>query len=155
MVKSRVSCSGGLTPAARTIRGRMRRITAVFSWVAFGLSPLVVRAAESFSVATVLEDTKLYFTAPLRWDEEDWLYFGGTLVAVGVAHQFDHKVRDHFAVGPKAVLNGGEDKNILRDAAPAIALIAGTGLYAAFIRDPDGYWICSGTRASRRDHFPE
>jgi membrane-associated phospholipid phosphatase len=117
----------------------MRRIAAVFSWVAFGLWPLVARAADSFSVATVLEDTKLYFTAPLRWDEEDWLYFGGTLVAVGVAHQFDHKVRDHFAVGSRAILNGGEDKNSLRDAAPAIALVAGTGLYAAFIRDPDGY----------------
>jgi hypothetical protein len=53
----------------------MRKITAVFSWVAFGFSPLVVRAAD-FSVGTALEDTKLYFTAPLRWDEEDWLYFG-------------------------------------------------------------------------------
>jgi len=117
----------------------MRSITAVFSCVVFGLSPLVVRAADSFSVGTALEDTKLYFTAPLRWDVEDWLYFGGALVAIGVAHQFDHKVRDHFAIGPKAVLNGGADKNSLRDAAPAIALIAGTGLYAAFIRDPDGY----------------
>ena len=68
------------------------------------LSPLVVRAADSFSVGAALEDTKLYFTAPLRWDEQDWLYFGGTLVAVGVANQFDHKVRDHFAVGSKAIL---------------------------------------------------
>ncbi len=106
----------------------MRSITAVFSLVVFGLSPFVVRAADSFSVGTALEDTKLYFTAPLRWDAEDWLYFGGALVAVGVAHQFDHNVRDHFAIGPKAVLNGGADKNSLRDAAPAIALIAGTGL---------------------------
>jgi membrane-associated phospholipid phosphatase len=36
-------------------------------------------------------------------------------------------------------LNGGEDKNSLRDAAPTVALIAGTGLCAAFIRDADGY----------------
>jgi membrane-associated phospholipid phosphatase len=39
----------------------------------------------------------------------------------------------------KAILNGGEDKNSLRDAAPTVALIAGTGLYAAFIDDRDGY----------------
>ena len=58
---------------------------------------------------------------------------------MGAAHQFDRQVREHFAVGTKAVLNGGKDQNSLRDAAPAAALIAGTGLYAAFIRDPDGY----------------
>jgi membrane-associated phospholipid phosphatase len=104
-----------------------------------GLLPAAVCASDSFSVDSILEDTKLYFTAPLRWDEEDWLYFGGSLVAIGAAHQFDEKVRDHFATGSKAILNGGQDPNSLRDAAPAIALIAGTGLYAAFIRDSDGY----------------
>ena len=46
----------------------------------------------------------------MRWDEEDWLYFGGALVAIGVAHSFDERVRDHFATGSKAVLNNGEDK---------------------------------------------
>ena len=60
-------------------------------------------------------------------------------MAIGAAHEFDEKVRDHFATGSKAVLNGGEDKNSLRDAAPTAALIAGTGLYAAFIDDHDGY----------------
>jgi membrane-associated phospholipid phosphatase len=115
------------------------RITlALLAWVAVGLFPSIGRTADSF-VATTIEDTKLYFTAPLRWDEEDWLYFGGALAAIGAAHQFDGKVRDHFATGSKAILNGGEDKNSLRDAAPTIALIAGTGLYAAFIDDHDGY----------------
>lgn len=75
----------------------------------------------------------------MRWDEEDWLAFGGALVAIGAAHQFDERVRDHFATGSKAVLNGGQDKNSLRDAAPTVAIIAGTGLYAAFIGDSDGY----------------
>jgi membrane-associated phospholipid phosphatase len=97
------------------------------------------QAADSFSLSAALQDTKLYFTAPLRWDEDDWLYFGGALAAIGAAHQFDEKVRSHFATGSKAVLNGGQDTNSLRDAAPTIALIAGTGLYAAFIRDSDGY----------------
>jgi membrane-associated phospholipid phosphatase len=96
-------------------------------------------AAESL-IASTWEDTKLYFTAPVRWDEEDWVYFGGALVAIGVAHSFDDRVRDHFAVGSKAVLNGGQDTNSLRDAAPTIAIIAGTGLTAMFLdNDRDGY----------------
>jgi membrane-associated phospholipid phosphatase len=107
-------------------------------WAVVGIFPIVGRTAESF-LDTTLEDTKLYFTSPLRWDEEDWLYFGGALVAIGAAHSFDERVRDHFATGSKAILNGGEDKNSLRDAAPTVALIAGTGLYAAFIDDRDGY----------------
>jgi membrane-associated phospholipid phosphatase len=133
-----------------------RFLAAVTFCTAIGLLPIRARADESFSVKNALEDTKLYFTAPLRWDEEDWIAFGGALVAIGAAHQFDEKVRDHFATGSKAVLNGGEDKNSLRDAAPTVALIAGTGLYAAFIRDSDGYretWalleagVLSGTTA--------
>jgi membrane-associated phospholipid phosphatase len=122
---------------AKTIK-RTRMKWVILAWAAFGIFPVVGRTADSF-VSTTLEDTKLYFTAPLRWDEEDWLYFGGALVAVGAAHQFDEKVRDHFATGSKAILNGGEDKNSLRDAAPTVALIAGTGLYAAFIDDHEGY----------------
>jgi membrane-associated phospholipid phosphatase len=118
---------------------RSTRLTwAVSAWLAVGLLPGIGRTADSF-VATTLEDTKLYFTAPLRWDEEDWLYFGGALAAIGAAHQFDGRVRDHFATGSKAILNGGEDKNSLRDAAPTVALIAGTGLVAAFFDDHDGY----------------
>jgi hypothetical protein len=97
------------------------------------------RADETFDIKTALEDTKLYFTAPLRWDREDWLFFGGALAAIAAAHEGDRRVREHFAVGSKAILNGGEDKNSLRDAAPTLALVAGTGLYAAFIHDPDGY----------------
>ena len=108
------------------------------AWLAATLHPTRALADDSF-VGSTLEDTKLYFTAPLRWDEEDWLYFGGALVAIGAAHSFDARVRDDFATGSKAVLNGGQDKNSLRDAAPTVALIAGTGLYAAFIDDRDGY----------------
>jgi membrane-associated phospholipid phosphatase len=125
-------------------------------WLIAGIGPVDAHADETFSVKSALEDTKLYFTAPLRWDEEDWIAFGGSLAAIGIAHEFDDRVRDHFATGSKAILNGGADKNSLRDAAPTAALIAGTGLYAAFIRDSDGYretWalveagILSGTTA--------
>ena len=93
--------------------------------------------ADSFSIHDVLEDTKLYFTAPLRWDSQDWLYFGAALTAIGAAHEFDSRVRTHF-VNPKDPLTG-EDKNSARDALPAVALIVGTGLYAGAIGDRDGY----------------
>lgn len=110
----------------------------VLAWAIAAIFPSIGRTADSL-LDTTLEDTKLYFTSPLRWDTEDWLYFGGALVAIGAAHSFDERVRDHFATGSKAVLNGGQDKNSLRDAAPTVALIAGTGFAAAFMDDRDGY----------------
>jgi membrane-associated phospholipid phosphatase len=105
--------------------------------LALVLASPAARADDSF-LGTALEDTKLYFTAPVRWDTEDWTYFGASLVAIGVGHEFDGKVRTHFTAGSTAVLNG-KDKNSLRDALPSVALIAGTGLGAAFLRDSDGY----------------
>jgi hypothetical protein len=45
--------------------------------------------AQAVQPREALEDAKLYFTAPLRWDAHDWLAFGGTLAAIGVAHEFD------------------------------------------------------------------
>jgi len=87
---------------------------------------------------TALNDTGQYFTAPLRWDLEDWAYFGVTLAAVGVAHQFDSNVRSHFATGSNAVLTG-KDKNSVRDAVPAVALIIGTWSTAGWLGDSDGY----------------
>ncbi len=95
--------------------------------------------ADPVSVAGALQDVKDYYTAPLRWDTEDWLYFGGTLAVIAGSHEFDARVRDHFATAPKDGLDGGRDKNVVRDALPAVGLIVGTGLYAGFIRDPDGY----------------
>jgi len=118
-------------------RGNGGIIFATVLGLALGHFPPTASASDS-RVGTALEDVKLYFTAPLRWDEEDWLYFGGTLAAIGAAHEFDQRVRSRFATGSNAILNG-IDKNSLRDAAPAIALIAGTGLTAAFFRDSDGY----------------
>ena len=94
--------------------------------------------ADSFTLGEALEDTKLYFTAPLRWDGQDWLYFGGALLAVGASHEFDARVRTHFATPNDSRLNGA-DRNAVRDALPAVALVAGTALYAGFIGDSDGY----------------
>lgn len=95
-------------------------------------------AADSSGVRTALDDAGQYFTAPLRWDAEDWTYFGVTVVAVAAAHEFDSNVRSHFAVGSNAVLNG-KDKNSARDALPSVALIAGTWAAAGYLGDSDGY----------------
>jgi hypothetical protein len=54
-------------------------------WAVVGIFPIIGHTADSL-LDTTLEDTKLYFTSPLRWDEEDWLYFGGALLAIGAAH---------------------------------------------------------------------
>ena len=101
-------------------------------------SPITALAADSFTVGEALEDTKEYFTAPVRWDAEDWLFFGGAIAAVAASHEFDGRVRAHFATGSNAVLDG-RDKNSLRDAAPTLAIIAGTWATAGFFRDRDGY----------------
>jgi hypothetical protein len=98
-----------LTAAQRLTRhsryGRTIKTTrmkcALLGWAVIGIFPVADHAADSL-LGTTLEDTKLYFTSPLRWDETDWLYFGGALVAIGAAHSFDERVRDHFATGSKA-----------------------------------------------------
>jgi membrane-associated phospholipid phosphatase len=95
--------------------------------------------AEPSTASETWEDVKLYFTAPVRWDQEDWIAFTAAVAAVGVAHQFDSRVRSHFANGPSDGLNGGKDVNAARDALPALALIGGTFAYAAFLGDSDGY----------------
>jgi hypothetical protein len=114
------------------------RTALAFLGLAVGIVPTAASAADSFSVGEAVEDIKLYFTAPLRWDAEDWMYFGGSLAAIGAAHEFDGRVRTHFATGSNALLNG-EDKNSLRDALPAAALIAATWAYAGYLGDSDGY----------------
>ena len=117
---------------------RLTRRSALFVLLTVGTIP-AVRAQNTASIPEVLEDTKLYFTAPVRWDAEDWAFFGGALIAIAGSHQLDERTRNHFATGPKDGLNGGLDKNSLRDALPTVAMIAGTGFFAAFYRDSDGY----------------
>ena len=94
-------------------------------------------AAQQTDVNTTFEDAKLYFTAPIRWDARNWSYFGGTLLAIGAAHEFDDNVRTHFAIGDRAVLNG-KDRHSTRDALPAAALVAGTFAYAMLIDEDAG-----------------
>jgi membrane-associated phospholipid phosphatase len=92
--------------------------------------------AENLSVDDVWTDTKLYFTAPIRWDTRDWLYFGGAVAAIGAAHQFDGNVRRHFVTGTGNL--DGKDPHSLRDALPAAALAGGTLVFAGLIGDSAG-----------------
>ena len=99
-------------------------------------APQRAAAADDFTLEGVWTDTKLYFTSPLRWDTQDWLYFGGALAAVGAAHQFDGRVRNHFQ-GPNPVLDG-KDPNSTRDALPAAALVAGTWAFGLILGEKVG-----------------
>ena len=66
-------------------------------------------AARAVQPREALEDAKLYFTAPLRWDQHDWLEFSG------------------------------KDPNSASDALPAAILVAGTWILAGALDDPGGY----------------
>jgi membrane-associated phospholipid phosphatase len=85
---------------------------------------------------SVLSDIGAYFTAPLRWDGRDWAWFGGTVLAVGLAHRYDSQVRTHFVgAGPAPTLNTQDTK----DAIPTAAVFGGTWLFAVLTQDHDGY----------------
>jgi len=101
------------------------------------LLPCAPSSAETFTVGDVWTDTKLYFTSPLRWDVTDWLYFGGALGIIAASHQLDGNVRRHFTT-PGQPLTGDKDPNALRDAAPALAVVAGTALASAFADSSSG-----------------
>jgi membrane-associated phospholipid phosphatase len=62
------------------------------------------------------------------------LYFGGSIVAIAAAHNFDARVRDHFAPTGAAGLTGA-DADSVRDILPAASLLAGTWLISEFTDD--------------------
>jgi membrane-associated phospholipid phosphatase len=100
------------------------------------LAAAPANAVEKLTLDDLWTDTKLYFTAPARWDTTDWLYFGGVVGVIAAAHQFDDNVRNHF-VGPNPTLDG-KDTNSLRDAAPAAAALIGTWAFAELDDSPGG-----------------
>ena len=79
---------------------------------------------------------KRYFTAPLHWDRGEWAWFGGALVAIGVAHHYDTQVRTHFVktLGPSQTTNSDD----VQDAIPTAAVFVATWGYANLIGDRDG-----------------
>jgi hypothetical protein len=92
-------------------------------------------AADPTSLSALATDTERYFTAPLRWDQADWMRFAGTLGAIGVAHEYDAQVHSHFTSNA----NAASDTHGLRDAMPMVAMIAGTWAAAGVMDDRAGY----------------
>jgi membrane-associated phospholipid phosphatase len=85
----------------------------------------------------LLHDIEAYYTAPLRWDVKDWAFFAGAVGLVAGAHHYDTQVRTHFIKqGVQPI--GGSTKD-LQDAAPAVAAVVGTWLYANLIDSSDGH----------------
>lgn len=81
-------------------------------------------------------DIAAYFTAPLRWDGREWLWFAGALAATGAAHHYDTDVRNHFVRTAGATL--GENSHDAQDAAPTVVVFFGTWLYAGLIDSSAG-----------------
>jgi hypothetical protein len=81
-------------------------------------------------------DIKLYFTAPLHWDSADWACFGGALLAIGISHHYDARVRSHFVkdLAPGQTIKSDD----VQDAIPTVAVLGGTWAYANLIDDNDG-----------------
>jgi hypothetical protein len=130
-----------LVRSAHHAAGTRRRsgvLVALSAWLVASLAFCGPCAAQAVQPREALEDAKLYFTAPLRWDGKDWLQFGGTLVALGVVHEFDDDVRDHFAGNTPQALDG-EDPHSSDDALPLAVLLAGTWALAG-LQDVPGGW---------------
>jgi membrane-associated phospholipid phosphatase len=88
------------------------------------------------NVTRSFDAVKAYVSSPLHWTSADWLYFGGAIAAVGVAHQFDSNVRSHFTGNAPSAF--AANPHSLQDAIPAAALLLGTWGYAQLIDDSDG-----------------
>jgi len=115
------------------------------SVLAIGLLTCSVLCADAWAAdgppsRPLIEDTKLYFTAPLRWETQDWMQFVGTVFTIGVAHEFDRSVRHAFEPSGGHPLDG-QDPNSTRDAIPALALVAGTWVVG----------VVSGDKAERHE----
>lgn len=93
-------------------------------------------SASNDTAGAVLQDARLYVTAPVRWDGRDWLYAGGAVLAIAAAHHYDDEVRRHFADGaPPGQVNAGNTRDLL----PAVAVVAGTWALALLWDDHAGY----------------
>jgi membrane-associated phospholipid phosphatase len=107
-----------------------------------GPAPAAPSPAPSAEPATqpsdtgLLSDIKLYFTAPLRWNESDWALFGGALLAVGAAHHYDSQVRTHFVknLAPGQTINADD----VQDAIPTAGVLVATWGLANLTDDANG-----------------
>jgi membrane-associated phospholipid phosphatase len=92
--------------------------------------------AGSLDARAAVKDAGLYFTAPLRWDAQDWAWFGATAVGIAAAHEYDDNVRAHFGT---TVATANKDPHSTRDWAPAAAMVGLTWASATLLDSRDGY----------------
>ena len=85
---------------------------------------------------TLIDDARMYVTAPVRWDAHDWLYAGGAVAAIVASHHYDDQVREHFISTNSLDL---QDKHSNKDTLPAAAVLAGTWALSWVWDDPAGY----------------
>ncbi|HKT73396.1 MAG TPA: phosphatase PAP2 family protein [Steroidobacteraceae bacterium] len=85
----------------------------------------------------VVSELKRFVTAPARWDAWDWTYFAGSVAAVGLAHHFDTRVRNHFVAGSSTALST-KNQHDLQDAVPTALALGGTWVYANMLDDVSG-----------------
>jgi len=83
----------------------------------------------------LLTDMELYFTSPLRWNAQDWAWFGGALAFIGATHGYDSQVRTHFVNGRNPSTINSDDA---QDAVPMVAVLLATWGTALFFNDSDG-----------------
>lgn len=99
----------------------MRTRFAALSLVAAGA--LSAGVAQARSPGDYVQDLRDYVTSPLHWDAQDWIHVGESAALVVAAYSVDGRVREHFRGGG---VPAGRDPHSLRDAAPLLALTAGT-----------------------------
>jgi membrane-associated phospholipid phosphatase len=122
---------GGATPASpEEIAGA--------PFVPAPAEPMSAMSASGQSAAStgLGSDIKAYFTAPLRWDANDWTWFGGALAATALAHHYDTDVRKHFTRNLTPGQSGHSDD--VKDAIPTTAVFLATWGYANLVGSNDG-----------------
>jgi membrane-associated phospholipid phosphatase len=110
-----------------------RGVVAVLALIGAG-----VCCADDLTAGTVARDVRDYFTAPLRWRSDEWTTVGASLIAIGVAHQYDDEVRSHFLTGRHAAARGDDPRN-LEDALPAAVVLVSTFAVSAIAGSDAGY----------------
>lgn len=111
-------------------RGAVRTITMLM------LCSVLVSPALADDNHTLLDDMRLYVTAPIHWNKRDWLYAGSVAAAIAASHQYDSQVRAHFITTSSPDL---QDKHSTKDALPAVAVLAGTWALSLVWDDDAGY----------------
>jgi membrane-associated phospholipid phosphatase len=94
-----------------------------FAPILLAVTLLLPGNAAAKSPHDYLDDLGDYALAPLRWDSADWSRAGVAAGGIALAYAADDDVRRHFTAGGA---RAGRDPHAWRDAAPLLALTAGT-----------------------------